>query len=131
MSKFYAEFVSEHGHSNREKTPISSVNFPTYILIFTLCCFKLYFTPISCNYMQHTYNTLKPFTAVLALGKMLRKLLLQELLFSTAEPQPTVFSWNIQDSPGSVAELLPLKNREPVTDKGWLSVGGSVCVGAA
>lgn len=58
--------------------------------------------------MHHINDTLKPFTAVLAWGKCLWMLFLQQLLFSTTEPQPTVFYWNIQDSP---VELLPLKTK--------------------
>lgn len=78
---------------------------------------------------MHCINdTLKPFTAVLAWGKCLWELFLQQWLFSTTEPQPTVFYWNIQDSPVSSVELLPLKNKELVMDKCLLSVGGSVCV---
>jgi len=52
--------------------------------------------------MHHINDTLKPITAVLAQGKCLWKLFLQELLFSTTEPQLTVFYWDIQDSPVSL-----------------------------
>lgn len=77
--------------------------------------------------MHHINDTLKPFTAVLAQEKCLWMLFLQELLFSSTKPQPTVLYWNIQDNPKSSVELLPLKNKEPVRDKCLLSVGGSVC----
>lgn len=69
-------------------------------------------------------TTLKPILAVLAQGKCQWKLDLQGQLFSTTEPRPAVFYWDIQDSPVTLTELLRLRNNEPVVDKCLLHVGG-------